>query len=177
MRLLSYHVENYGKLHQQDGSFEEGLTVCCERNGFGKSTLVSFIKAMFYGLAPYTAASKDFVDRKHYYPFDGGKFGGNLTFEWQGKVYKIERFFDKKSAKGDECTVYQNGVPYTGFGEEIGKSVFGVDEESFTKTLFITAEDIEVSSTHSINEKLNRALDGGVEENDFVLISLFFCVL
>ena len=64
MRLLSYHVENYGKLHQQDGSFEEGLTVCCERNGFGKSTLVSFIKAMFYGLAPYTAASKDFVDRK-----------------------------------------------------------------------------------------------------------------
>ena len=167
MRLLSYHVENYGKLHQQDGSFEEGLTVCCERNGFGKSTLVSFIKAMFYGLAPYTAASKDFVDRKHYYPFDGGKFGGNLTFEWQGKVYKIERFFDKKSAKGDECTVYQNGVPYTGFGEEIGKSVFGVDEESFTKTLFITAEDIEVSSTHSINEKLNRALDGGVEENDF----------
>ena len=82
-------------------------------------------------------------------------------------MYKIERFFDKKSAKGDECTVYQNGVVYTGFGEEIGKSIFGVDEESFIKTLFITAEDIEVSSTHSINEKLNRTLDGGLEENDF----------
>ena len=167
MRLLSYYIENYGKIHQQDGVFEEGLTICCEGNGFGKSTLVSFIKAMFYGLASYTATTKEFVDRKHYYPFEGGKFGGNLTFEWQGKVYKIERFFDKKSAKGDECTVYQNGVVYTGFGEEIGKSIFGVDEESFIKTLFITAEDIEVSSTHSINEKLNRTLDGGLEENDF----------
>ena len=75
MKLLSYYIENYGKIHDQDGNFSEGITSYCEQNGFGKSTLVSFLKAMFYGLSSYTAATKGFVDRLHYYPFSGGKFG------------------------------------------------------------------------------------------------------
>lgn len=165
MKLLSYHIENYGKIQNVDGTFNAELTCICERNGFGKSTLVSFIKAMFYGLASYTSASKTFCDRQHFYPFHGGKFGGNLTFEMNGKIYKIERFFDKKSGKEDECTVYCNGAPYTGFGEDIGKAVFAVDEESFEKTVFLTANEIDVSATHSINEKLNRTVEGG--ENCF----------
>ena len=160
MKLLSYHIENYGKIHLQDGNFFNDVTCFCEKNGFGKSTLASFIKAMFYGLDSYTAASKGFNDRQHYYPFGGGKFGGNLTFEYGGKVYRIERFFDKKSAKGDECKVYENGAPCEGFGEEIGKALFGLDEESFKRTVFITSEEIEVASTHSINEKLNRTVEG-----------------
>ena len=167
MKLLSYHIENYGKIHNQDGDFAEGLTCFCEKNGFGKSTLASFIKAMFYGLPSYTVASKGFNDRQRYYPFEGGKFGGNLIFESGGKVYRIERFFDKKSSKGDECKVYQNGVIFEGFGEEIGKTLFGLDEESFKKTVFITADEIEISSTHSINEKLNRTVEGMAEDNNF----------
>ena len=167
MKLLSYHIENYGKIHDKDGDFSDGITCICEKNGFGKSTLASFIKAMFYGLDSYTAASKGFNDRQHFYPFEGGKFGGNLTFERGGKTYRIERFFDKKSGKGDECRVYENGAPFEGFGEEIGKALFGLDEESFKKTVFITADEIEISSTHSINEKLNRTVEGVDETNDF----------
>ena len=167
MKLLSYHIENYGKIHDKDGDFSENLTCICEKNGFGKSTLASFIKAMFYGLDSYTAASKGFNDRQRFYPFEGGKFGGNLTFESGGKTYRIERFFDKKSGKGDECRVYENGAPFEGFGEGIGKALFGLDEESFKKTVFITADEIEISSTHSINEKLNCTVEGVDETNDF----------
>lgn len=166
MKLLSYHIENYGKIHNQDGKFDAGVTEFCEKNGFGKTTLASFIRAMFYGLPTVTARTKTFDDRQHFYPFNGGKFGGNLTFEMQGKTYKIERFFDKKSAKDDELKVYCDGVPFTDFGEDIGKEVFGLDEESFKKTVFITADEIEIESTYSINEKLNRDAEGG-EDNDF----------
>ena len=166
MRLISYHIENYGKIHNADGVFNGGLTEFCEKNGFGKTTLASFIRAMFYGLPTYTTRTKTFDDRQHFYPFEGGKFGGNITFEMQGKTYKIERFFDKKSAKDDELKVYCDGAPYMGFGEDIGREVFGLDEESFKKTVFITAEEIEIESTHSINEKLNRDVEGG-EDNDF----------
>ena len=166
MRLLSYHIENYGKIHNQDGKFDGNLTEFCEKNGYGKTTLASFIRAMFYGLPTYTTRTKAFDDRQHFYPFNGGKFGGNLTFEMQGKTYKIERFFDKKSAKDDEMKVYCDGAPFTDFGEEIGKAVFGLDEESFKKTVFITADEVEIESTYSINEKLNRDVVGG-EENDF----------
>lgn len=166
MRLLSCHIENYGKMQNVDGQFGAGLTEFCENNGYGKTTMASFIRAMFYGLPTYTVKTKAFDDRQHFYPFNGGKFGGNLTFEMQGKVYKIERFFDKKSSKGDECKVYLDGSPFTGFGEEIGKEVFGLDEESFKKTVFITADEIEIESTHTINEKLNRDVIDG-EDGDF----------
>ncbi len=164
MKLLSYHIENYGKIHGQDGNFAEGLTCFCERNGYGKSTMASFLKAMFYGLSSYTAATKTFPERKRYYPFSGGKFGGSILFEYEGKTYRIERFFDEKSAKGDTCRVYQNGSLYEGFGEDIGKTIFGVDEESFQKTVFITADEMEIFSTRSINEKLNGTAESG-EEN------------
>ena len=166
MRLLSYHIENYGNIHDKDGTFGGGLTEFCEKNGYGKTTLASFIRAMFYGLPSFTSRTKTFDDRQHFYPFSGGKFGGNLTFEMDGKTYRIERFFDKKSAKDDELKVYCDGAPFTGFGEEIGKAVFGLDEESFKKTVFITAEEIEIESTYSINEKLNRDVEGG-EDSDF----------
>ena len=47
MKLLTYHVENYGAIQGVDGNFAEGLVCFCERNGYGKTTLASFLKAMF----------------------------------------------------------------------------------------------------------------------------------
>ena len=97
MKLLSCHVENYGKIKNKDYDFSSDITCIFEENGAGKSTLASFIKAMFYGLEGYRSNSTDFCDRQHYYPFDGGNFGGNLTFSLNGATYKIERFFGEKS--------------------------------------------------------------------------------
>ena len=54
MKLLECHVDNFGKLSNYDYRFSEGLTVIQEPNGFGKSTLAAFIKAMLYGF-PRTA--------------------------------------------------------------------------------------------------------------------------
>ena len=54
---------------------------------------------MFYGLETYKSNSANFVDRMHYYPFNGQLFGGNLTFETNGKIYKIERFFDENGVR------------------------------------------------------------------------------
>ena len=45
MKLISYHIENYGKIHDFDGEFNGGLTDLCEENGYGKTTLASFIRA------------------------------------------------------------------------------------------------------------------------------------
>jgi uncharacterized protein YhaN len=160
MKLLNCTIENYGKLKKQSFTFNSALTSFCQENGYGKTTLASFIEAMFYGLESARSGGK-FYERTHYYPFEGGAYGGNLTFEMNGKIYKIERFFDEKSEKRDSLTVYENGSVYTGFGTEIGKSVFGIDKASFERTLFIAAGDVELSSTGSINAKLNAFVEGG----------------
>ncbi|MBQ8885219.1 MAG: AAA family ATPase [Clostridia bacterium] len=166
MKLISCYIENFGKLKQKEYAFDSGITSFCEANGAGKTTLASFIKAMFYGLEPYRQNTKEFCDRQHFYPFDGGRFGGNLTFSMNGKTYKIERFFGEKSDTMDEVTVYEDGEKTDIFGENIGRSVFGIDKASFERTAFIGSEDIEIASTSSINDKLNRFLQGTDEESN-----------
>lgn len=135
MKLLNLYIENYGKLSKTEYSFNDNLTVFSKENGYGKSTIASFIKAMFYGLPK--ASSVKFNDRVHYYPFNGGKFGGNLTFESMGDEYKIVRFFDKKSETKDEVKLYKNNEEVKNFNENIGKTFFGLKENSFSKTVFL----------------------------------------
>ncbi|MCD8371966.1 MAG: AAA family ATPase, partial [Clostridia bacterium] len=167
MKLTKLHIENYGRFCNYDYNFTDGLNEFCWQNGFGKTTLASFIKAMFYGLPSYRANSKDFNDRIHFYPFGGGKFGGNLTFVMDGREYRIERFFDKRSDSGDSLKVFCGGAPYSGFGKDIGKSVFGLDKASFERTVFIDSEAIDFGATGSISAKLNDCVDGGEGENTF----------
>ncbi|MBQ3506234.1 MAG: AAA family ATPase [Clostridia bacterium] len=167
MKLLSCYIENYGKISGETFTFNDGLTQLCKENGFGKTTLASFIKAMFYGLPSSRVNAKDFDDRQHFYPFNGGKFGGNLTFEMSGKTYKIERFFGKKSEKDDELKVYENGRETLTLGTEIGRVVFGLDEPSFSRTVFIGADEQEIVSTGVISAKLNNFVDATDDERGF----------
>ncbi len=166
MKIISCHVENFGKIKNRDYDFSNEITCFYEENGAGKSTLASFIKAMFYGLEGYKINSTEFCDRQHFYPFDGGNFGGNLTFEFDGKIYKIERFFGEKSQTQDTLTVYLNGDISTELGVDIGKAVFGIDKEAFERTAFISDKEIEIKSNSSINQKLSSFLHGTSEDFD-----------
>ena len=85
MRLISCHIENFGGLSAFDMAFDTGLTILREENGFGKTTLAEFIRAMFYGF-PRKAKTLDKNRRQKYTPWQGGKFGGNLTFRLDGKI-------------------------------------------------------------------------------------------
>ncbi len=167
MRLIACYIENYGKIKGASYDFSQNITSFCEENGAGKSTLASFIKAMFFGLKTFRKGEKEFGDRQHFYPFDGGRFGGNLTFEWQGNTYKIERFFDETSETRDSLTVYCNGEPTEILGEDIGKTVFCVDEPSFKRTIFLSAEDMEIQSTSIIQAQLDRVLEGNGKGEEY----------
>ena len=48
MKLISMHVDNFGGLHNYDYTFGEGLNVVLHDNGWGKTTMATFLKAMLY---------------------------------------------------------------------------------------------------------------------------------
>ena len=96
MNLLKCHIENFGKFSNFDYEFIDGLNVINQPNGYGKTTFASFIKAMFYGLESTAKRTTALTDRKTYYPWQGGMYGGNIEFETKGKRYRIERFFGLK---------------------------------------------------------------------------------
>ena len=65
MKLISMHVDDFGGLHNYDYNFEEGLNVVLQDNGWGKTTMAAFLKAMLYGYD--TKRSKDITENERCY--------------------------------------------------------------------------------------------------------------
>lgn len=167
MRLISCRINGFGKFRDASFDFDEKVTSICEENGFGKSTLADFIKVMFYGLPTAKRGQKSFDDRTHYAPLGGGAFGGSIKIEADGKIYRIEREFDRRSETKDVLKfTLDDGTEIDPPEEGIGEKLFGVDVESFVRTAYISRDGIEAEATPSINRKLNDLVDGdGGEAN------------
>ena len=163
MFLKTIHINKYGKLSNYHLDLDK-KTVICEKNGFGKSTICSFIKSMFYGLD--TTRSDAFNERKHYYPFSGGNFGGYIVFDHEGKEYRIERTFDPKNAPKDKLTVFENGNETKKFAPDPGTSIFGFNRDNFERLILINSDKIEIKADSDINAKLNNYVENVGEDFD-----------
>lgn len=164
MKLLRCHVENFGILSDFDHTFTEGLNVLCRENGFGKSTLAAFLKAMFYGL-PKTRAKAS--ERKRYDPWQGGKYGGFLEFEYRGNQYRVTRYFGKKE-DSFSLTDLTNRAESTAFSEKLGEELFQLDADSFARSTFVPQlSDREITATTSIRAKLTNLVEDTNDLNNF----------
>ena len=155
MKLLSCYIANFGCIKNKEYKFNEHLNSFCEDNGQGKSTLVAFIRAMFYGLPK--SSNKSF-DREHYIPFDNIEASGNILFIYNNKEYKIERTFFK-NIKDDDIKIYENGKINNDLLPTPGEIIFGLDLESFNRTMFIYSNDLEINSTDNINSKMSHYVE------------------
>lgn len=86
MRLLTCHIENFGKLSDFSYDFADGYNAFVLPNGAGKSTFAAFIRVMFYGFAGETKRTELEKERKRYQPWQGGTYGGQLTFTADGNI-------------------------------------------------------------------------------------------
>ena len=96
MKILSLHIDGFGKFHDRDISFEDGLNVVYGKNEAGKSTLHTFIKGMLFGIERQRGrASKNDTYSKFQPWTQSGVYEGFLRVECDGEVYRIERRFQK----------------------------------------------------------------------------------
>lgn len=168
MRILSCHIENFGKFHDYSMNFSDGATIICEENGWGKSTFAAFIQAMFYGFEGERKRSLEENERKRYMPWQGGVFGGQLVFETQGKVYQISRIFQDKETKDEfELRDVKTNLISKDYSSRIGEEIFKINKESFQRTIFIGQKECETSATDDINAKIGNLADNSNDLNNF----------
>lgn len=163
MRLISCYIANFGLHHDKKIDFNPGLNSFYWKNGEGKTTLTVFIKAMLYGFGD----NRSDTERAKYLPWQGGKYGGSLTFEAGGKAYVVERTFGKKQAEDtfvlrDEKT----GGVSNSYTENLGFELFGIDREGFMRTAFLSEKSITAADriTPSVASRLSDMMgsDGDV---------------
>ncbi len=168
MKLIKCHIENFGKLHDFDYTFLPGLNSIKEENGWGKSTFATFIKSMFYGLPSNNKHSLDENERKKFTPWQGGNYGGNITFEINDKQYRIERFFGKNNSEDTfEIIDVMTGKKSKDFKDNVGEEIFGLDEAAFERSLFIPQKILNSNINESISNKLTKLIQGTTEEFNF----------
>ncbi len=160
MRLIRCHIENFGRLHDLTVEFERDFHLIREPNGWGKSTLAAFIRVMFFGFEGETKRNGLDNERKRYEPWQGGAFGGEITFETGGRTYTASRIFsNKKVNDAFELRDALTNLKCDDFPENLGEEIFKINGESFERTVFLGQNDCATAATDSINAKIGNLTD------------------
>ena len=155
MRLLRCHIENFGVLSGFDYEFPEGLAVICRENGFGKSTLAAFLKAMFYGLPRTGAHNVTENERRRFEPWQGGKIRRLSGIRVSGRCIPCDALLRKDSGEGyvflRDLTRRTDETP---FSSRLGEELFGLDAASFARSTYLPqAAEADMQATTSMRAK------------------------
>ena len=168
MKLVSLHIDNFGKFNNLDMSFNNGLNQLIEENGWGKSTLTAFIKVMFYGFDNSSKRDSYENERKRYKPWNGGIYGGNITFCFDDKRYTIYRTFEAKDKDDTFRLVDQRTMLVSlDYSSNIGYEIFKIDSSTFKKTLCIYENNCITESTGDIEALLGDEQSDTEDINNF----------
>lgn len=175
MKIKSVNIASFGKLKNYQMDFSDEFNVVYGENEAGKSTVMSFIKMMFYGNSGRVADIERNL-RKKYMPWDSALMAGSVEFSHNGKNYRLDREF-KGSNATDRITLADlalgTEVKLDSKGD-IGSKVFGLSEAAFEKTVFIGslgAPEKNPSAEGELNGKLSNLTSTGDENISFEKVS------
>lgn len=163
MIIESCYIAQFGKWKEKSFSFSDSLNSFLWENGEGKTTLMHFFHIMFYGLSGERKQEISENDRKHYMPFHGGSFGGNIHFQENGKKYILERSFGLRKAEDSFRLLTEQGKESHDFSENIGEEIFSLDSEAFQRVCMISHEDLSFHFNSAVHAKLGNV--SGDEED------------
>ena len=170
MKLISAYIAGFGKFVNTPIDFNSDLVVIKENNGWGKTTLADFIRCMLYGLDGGRTKSVRSNDRVRYEPWQSATYGGSLAFTYGGRAYRVERTFGKTPAQDAARVLDGNNMPCYEFGdkaERLGVMLFGMDSESYKKSVYIPQGEIEAAGLQGdLKTRLLALLNtGGVDSS------------
>ncbi len=165
MKIKSIYIQNFGKLSNKKIDLNDGFNLIFGENEAGKTTLMAFIKMMFYG---YTGKSRDISSnpRLLYKPWNNEVAAGSIEFTFNNTDYRLERTFLGVSTDKITLTNLNLGTVETVSGsEEIGARFFSLGSNAFEKSVFIDNSVLfDGENSGEINAKLANLSSSGDEE-------------
>ncbi len=170
MIIKKVNINSFGKIHNYSLDFSSGLNVVYGENEYGKTTIMNFIKLMFYG-----KCEKSKVLREKYLPWDGSQMCGNIEFEHDKKIYRVQKEIHSQSPSKDKV-LFQNlslgEIVKLGKGQEVGEYLFGIDVKCFERSAYIAnisnidfAIKSGAKSKDTLNDKILSNLSESGEED------------
>ena len=121
MKIKNIKINSYGNLENKDINLENKINIIYGKNESGKSTLLNFIKNIFYGISK-NKNGKEISDYDKFVPWNKEDFSGKIKYELDnGENFEVYRDFHKK-----------NPMVLNGKFEDISKD-FKIDKKDGTK--------------------------------------------
>ena len=169
MRINSVNIASFGGIKNLKLDLQNGFNVIYGENENGKSTIMAFIKMMFYGSERGSAQIAKNV-RKKYTPWDGSQMAGSIDFEHDGKFYRLEREF-RSSNSTDKVTLCDLDLGTKQIvGADVGLKFFGLSSAAFERSVFIGQlgmPENDSAAEGEINSKLSNMVLTGDESVSF----------
>ena len=168
MLLKNIQINGFGKLENVNIDLKDGLNLVVGDNESGKSTLMEFIKGIFYGVNK-NKNGKDYSDFERFKPWNESNFSGKMTYNMDEEEYAVYRDFNRNNTK-----VYDKmGIDITNEfdkdksrGALVGLAHLGMDEDTFDNSVFVRQKEIKVNelSQNTMIQKLTNIIQSGDED-------------
>lgn len=170
MRIDKIFISEFGALKNRSFSLKDGINVFEGQNESGKSTVVSFIRFMLYGM-PKKTASQELSDRERWLSWDGLTSSGSMEITVPDGSFRIERKYQLKgnTAKDavDECKIIDLSTGEVVYKDEVpGKVFLGITPDVYDSTACVRqleCSNIDGSSVRSSIENLILSADEKID--------------
>lgn len=165
MKINKLYISAFGGLKDYTLDLSGDMNVIFGENENGKSTVMAFIKAMFYGTGKNAQALSDNM-RKRYTPWSGDAMGGRVYFEHNKTRYMLERQFRKSNATDRVILTNLDTDDESVVESDIGKRFFGMSDSAFERSNFIgiCALASNDEATGELNSRLSNLVLTGDED-------------
>lgn len=147
MEIKELTIKNFGKISDVHLKFDSGLQIFYGENESGKTTIHTFIQAMLFGMerGRGRASANDTFSR--YEPWENPNYyAGILKFESGGKVFRLERHFDRYSKKST-LICEDDGEEFSMEHGDLEVLLDGIDQASYENTIAVAQMKIEPHQT------------------------------
>ena len=136
MIIRELDMRHYGRFEDQKMTFHSGINIIYGPNESGKTTMHSFIRAMFFGLSSRRGGGRQSEYELRRPWIDPGYFEGSMEIEYASRIYRIDRVFSK-GEKNVRLICETDAQEMDAAPEELQKLLMGMNEAAFLNTVFI----------------------------------------
>ena len=145
MKIKNIKINSYGILKEKEINLENNLNIIYGKNESGKSTLLNYIKNIFYGISK-NKNGKEISDYEKYTPWIGEEFSGKIKYELDNeKKFEIYRDFHKKNANIFDDNLEDISSKFK-IDKKDGNQFFyeqtGVDEKTYLSTIMSPQQEV-----------------------------------
>ena len=172
MEIKNIKINNYGTLKQKEINLENNINIIYGKNESGKSTLLNYLKNIFYGISK-NKNGKEISDYEKYLPWVGEDFSGKIKYQLNnGNTFEIFRDFNKKNPiifNQDLRDVSSDFKIDKKDGNQYFYEQTGIDEKTYISTIMSLQQEVVLNNQNQniLIQKLSNIMGTGEDKVSF----------